>query len=227
MSNQITLNLQKSISLNLTKEFSTLNRLTMGLGWDMAVRGQDWDLDSIAVALDKNGDIVQTVYFGDKDWSRNGIQLDKDNLTGEGEGADENIFVQLDKVPANVVKIGFFANIYNAGRRDFSGVKNAFINITDNDTGKEIAIYHLNEEGKGFNAFHFGSLDKANGEWLFTPIGEGTNGSVNTVATTFSKQVKASLGITQEEQPKVTKQENQTPQEQSQKKKGFFGRFFS
>lgn len=215
MSNQITLNLQKNISLNLTKDFTKLNRLTMGLGWDMAVAGQDWDLDSIAVALDERGEIVKTIYFGDKDWSRYGIQLDKDNRTGEGDGPDENIFVQLDKVPNNVVKIGFFANIYNAGKRDFSGVKNAFINITDNDTGKEIAVYHLNEEGKGFNAFHFGTLDKANGEWLFTGIGEGTNGSVNTVATTFSKQVKSSLGLIQEE-----------PQKQEPKKKGLFGKLF-
>lgn len=215
MSNQITLNLQKNISLNLTKDFTKLNRLTMGLGWDMAVAGQDWDLDSIAVALDERGEIVKTIYFGDKDWSRYGIQLDKDNRTGEGDGPDENIFVQLDKVPNNVVKIGFFANIYNAGKRDFSGVKNAFINITDNDTGKEIAVYHLNEEGKGFNAFHFGTLDKANGEWLFTGIGEGTNGSVNTVATTFSRQVKTSLGLLKEE-----------PQKQEPKKKGLFGKLF-
>lgn len=215
MSNQITLNLQKNISLNLTKDFTKLNRLTMGLGWDMAVAGQDWDLDSIAVALDERGEIVKTIYFGDKDWSRYGIQLDKDNRTGEGDGPDENIFVQLDKVPNNVVKIGFFANIYNAGKRDFSGVKNAFINITDNDTGREIAIYHLNEEGKGFNAFHFGTLDKVNGEWLFTAIGEGTNGSVNTVATTFSRQVKTSLGLLKEE-----------PQKQEPKKKGLFGKLF-
>ena len=215
MSNQITLNLQKNISLNLTKDFSKLNKLTMGLGWDMAVAGQDWDLDSIAVALDERGEIVKTIYFCDKDWSRYGIQLDKDNRTGEGDGPDENIFVQLDKVPNNVVKIGFFANIYNAGKRDFSGVKNAFINITDNDTGKEIAVYNLNEEGKGFNAFHFGTLDKANGEWLFTGIGEGTNGSVDTVATTFSKQVKSSLGLIQEE-----------PQKQEPKKKGLFGKLF-
>lgn len=211
----ISLNLEKGISLNLSKDYSTLKDLTMGLGWDMAKRGQDWDLDSIAVVLDSKGDILKTVYYGEKDWSRNGIQLDKDNLTGEGEGADENIFVNLDKIPENAVKIGFFANIFNAGSRDFSGVKNAFINITNNDTREEVAIYYLNEEGKGFNAFHFGDLDKANGEWLFTPIGKGTNGDVKTVAKTFSREVKASLGLSTSE-----------PTPTQPKKKGFFGKFF-
>lgn len=211
MSNEIVLNLKKEISLNLSKEYPSLKNLTMGLGWDMAKRGDDWDLDAIAVATDEYGDVIETIYFANKNWSKFGIQLDKDNRTGEGDGPDENIFVNLEKIPFNVIKISFFVNIYSPRYGDFSGVKNAFINITDNETGKEIAIYNLNEDGRGFNAFHFGDLDKINDEWSFKAIGKGTNGSVSQIAKNLSKELKIQKGIKVEET----------------KKKGFFSKLFS
>lgn len=184
----------------------------MGLGWDMANSDEDaWDLDAIAVLLDKDGQIVDTVYYGHK--HSKGVRLDKDNLTGEDEGAygepDENIFVNLDEIRSDVVKIGFFANIYNAGYRDFSGVKNAFISMTNAETNQIEARYQLNEKGEGYNAFHFANLDKVNDEWIFTAIGEGTNGDVSQVAKAFSKDnLKANIN-------------------QSEKKKGFLAKLFN
>ena len=91
------LSLEKGLYLNMTKEYSTLRRITMGLGWDATHNGRAWDLDSIAVMLDAEGYIVDVVSFKNK--KATGVMLDKDNMTGEGDGADENIFVDLDKRP--------------------------------------------------------------------------------------------------------------------------------
>lgn len=199
------LDISKGLSLNITKDYTSLQNIIMGLGWDANVNGRAWDLDAFAIVLDAKGNLLETVSYMNRIGV--GISLDKDNLTGEGDGADENIFVSLPKIKSNAQKIGFFANIFSAGDRDFSKVKNAFISMTNADTNQVIATYRLNEQGAGFNAFHFADLEKINGEWVFTAVGQGTNGSVKQVAKAFSNN---SVHDTKE------KQSN----------KGFFSRLF-
>lgn len=166
------LDLQKGDLLNISKK---LENIDLGLGWDAAIEGRSWDLDASVILINSSNKVVETVYYGHKHGI--GIRLNGDNLTGDGDGDDEIISIKLSRIPDEVVKIGFFVNIFSAGGRDFSRVKNAYIRMVNKDNKDEICRYKLNESGKGYNAFHFANLERVNGEWEFKAIGEGTNGS--------------------------------------------------
>lgn len=172
-------NLQKGSKVSLKKEDSTLKKLEVGLGWDTRT-----DLDSIAYLFDSDNKARETVCFFSKD--HEGIFLNGDNLTGEGEGDDEVITVTLDKLPEWVTKISFCANIYAAriklwGVKDFSKVNGAYIRIVNAVSQNEICRYDLQENGKGFNAFYFADLIKNGNEWEFIAVGRGMNGSVEKI----------------------------------------------
>lgn len=173
----ISLNLTKGMSLDLKKHDETLEKLQVGLGWDTHM-----DLDSIAFLLDENDKLIETVSYICK--NGNGVSLNGDNITGEGAGDDEIISVDFSKVPSNVHKISLYANIFNIGAllfikgKTFENVKGAYIRLVNAVTGKEMCKYSLTENGKEFNAFHFADLIRTNGNWTFTAVGEGCNGSV-------------------------------------------------
>lgn len=188
-----TLNLEKNDLLNLSKDYSKLNKINLGLGWDISNDSHSWDLDASAILLDSNNELIETVYYGRK--IGNGIKLNGDNLTGAGDGDDEIISINLSEVPGRVCKIGLFVNIYAAGNRDFSKVQNAYIRMVDQNSNREICIYKLNESGKGFNAFHFANLEKDNNDWTFKAVGEGTNGSIDTLKTYFVKKMNTSSNV--------------------------------
>lgn len=171
--------LVKNQKISLKKEDVSLKKLQVGLGWDTKT-----DLDTIAYLYDEQGKIKHTVYYGDKKFD--GIFLNGDNLTGKGDGDDEIIFVTLDQLPKWTTKISFCVNIFAAGVKlwgvkDFSKVKGAYIRIVNADTNNVICRYELNENGKGFNAFHFANLVKNGSEWEFVSVGQGLNGSVDTI----------------------------------------------
>lgn len=174
------ISLQKGSKINLKKEDSSLKILEVGLGWETRT-----DLDSIAYIFDATGKIKKTIYYADKNF--NGIFLNGDNLTGEGEGDDEIITVTLADLPTWVSKISFCANIFAAklklwGVKDFSKVEGAYIRIVNSVNHKEICRYDLKESGKGFNAFYFADLVRSNnGDWNFVAIGKGLNGSVDSI----------------------------------------------
>lgn len=173
----ISLDLKKGMSLDLTKHDSTLRKINVGLGWDTHM-----DLDSIAFLLNENGKLVETVCYYNKNGE--GVVLNGDNTTGEGEGDDEIVFVDLDRVPSNVVKIALYANIYNAGGgvfskgKTFGQVKGAYVRLVNEVTNQEVCKYSLTEDGKNFNAFHFADLIKVDNQWTFVAIGEGANGEI-------------------------------------------------
>jgi len=102
-----------------------------------------------------------------------------DNLTGAGEGDDEQIVVQLDLLPSRYDKIIFVVNIYEADKRkqDFGMIKNAFIRIIDADNGQELMKYNLSENYDGKTGMVFGEVYRHNGEWKFNAIGQGVNAS--------------------------------------------------
>lgn len=179
------LDLQKGDLLNLTKDYSKLNKIDLGLGWDVSTTGRSWDLDASAIMMNDKNEIINTVYYGNKNVI--GVRLNGDNLTGAGDGDDEIISVNLSKIPENVTKIGFFVNIFSAGDRDFSKIKNAYIRMVNKDTNKEVCKYNLNEDGKGYNAFHFANLEKVGNEWQFIAVGTGTNGGISELKGYFAK----------------------------------------
>lgn len=183
----MSVNLQKGQKVDLTKGNSGLKALVVGLGWDEAPRKfslfsrrQDIDCDASAILVDaqsrKLRGPVDVVYYGNLTHRTGAVRHCGDNLTGAGDGDDEQIIVELNKVPADFSKIVFVVTIYKARERNqqFGMIKNAFIRIVDADTGKELCKYNLSENYEGKTAMIFGEVYRYNGEWKFGAIGEPT-----------------------------------------------------
>ncbi len=190
--------LQKGQKVSLSKENAGLSRVIVGLGWDeverkrsfFAPKPQDIDCDAFAIML-KNGKLVDNkdiVYFGNLSHYTNSVNHMGDNLTGEGDGDDEQIVIDLNSVPAEYDKIVLAVNIYKAydRRQNFGLIKNAFIRLVDARNNKEICIYNLTEDYSGMTAMLFGEVYRYNGEWKFNAVGQGTtDGSISEFAKRY------------------------------------------
>ncbi len=179
-------NLQKGQKISLTKDNAGLSRIIIGLGWDeaeikrgfFAPKPQAIDCDASALIL-SNGKLVDKkdiVYFGNLRHLSNSVIHMGDNLTGAGDGDDEQIIVELNSVPQNYDKIVFVVNIYQAQKRnqDFGMIKNCFIRVVDGRNNSEICRYNLSENYDTMTAMIFGEVYRHNGEWKFNPIGQAT-----------------------------------------------------
>lgn len=177
------LNLQKNDFLNLTKTGVSLNNMRVSAGWDVRTFGSDYDLDLCAYLIRDNGQLSQTVFYGNM--QAQGIRLDKDNLTGKGDGDDENIFINFSEINANVSRIVFGVVIYNAKIRfqSFGKVKNAYVRMVDQSTNpeREICRYSLSDDGGKNTAVKFAELVKINDEWTFNAIGEYSKDNINSL----------------------------------------------
>jgi tellurium resistance protein TerD len=175
------INLQKGQTINLEKDSFDLSSITIGLGWDVNNTSNDnFDLDAFALLCDKNGKIKDfeedIVYFGNLTHNSNTVNHTGDNLTGEGDGDDEQIIVKLGKIPSNFDKIIFGANIFSAKSRNqhFGKVSNSFIRAVDNN-GKEIARFTLNgKEYSGKIGMIFGEVYRKDAGWKFRALGSPT-----------------------------------------------------
>ena len=186
-------NLQKGQKVNLKKsDGQALSRIRIGLGWDPVKQekkgglfgsifgGSAPDIDCDAsVIVCKGGRLSgknDIVYFGNLKHPSGAIVHTGDNLTGDGEGDDEQILVDLTAVPADYDKLVFVVNIYDCESRkqDFGMIANAFIRICDERTGEEFCRYNLSESYAGMTAMIFGEIYRHNGEWKFNAIGQGT-----------------------------------------------------
>lgn len=185
-----TLNLTKGNVLDLSKQAPGLVNMRVAAGWDMVNRGTDYDLDLCAFLLNENGKLVRScnpcVFYGEK--KSTGIYLDKDNRTGEGDGDDENIYVNLPKIPSDVAKIVFAVVIYNPGRsQTFGGVKNAFVRLVNTDQrNEEICRYNLTGDGGNNTAVIFAELYKDSGNWNFKAVGNLCRASISDLKRRFS-----------------------------------------
>ena len=175
-------NLQKGQKISLEKEAGgALSSVVMGLGWDVAKkkglfgfgRNQEIDLDASCFMFDDNNHPVDLVYFGHLRSNDGSIQHSGDNRTGEGDGDDEQIAVNLARVPANIKSLVFTVNNYTG--QDFSQVENAYCRLVDGQSGKEIARYDLSAQGS-HNAQIMAKLYRHNGEWKMHAIGENGRG---------------------------------------------------
>ena len=177
--------LTKGQKISLTKENPGLKNIMVGLGWDVNAfdSGADFDLDASAFLLGANGKCrapEDFIFYKNLEHASGAVKHMGDNLTGEGEGDDEQIEVNLSPVPANIEKIAFTVTIYDAGtrRQNFGQVSNAFCRIVDENTGKEIVRYDLGEDFSIETAIVVGELYKHNGEWEFNAIGSGFQGGL-------------------------------------------------
>lgn len=175
------LNLQKDNILDLRKYSDSLSEVRVAAGWDISKKGSSFDLDLCAFLLDENGKHIAKVYYGDK--RATGIYLDGDNLTGEGDGDDENIHVSLDKIPAKVSSIVFSVVIFSAAskRQHFKDIDNAFCRLVDESNGKEICKFSLSNEGGDNTAVTFAELYRNDGGWSFRAIGTYSEDSIESL----------------------------------------------
>lgn len=180
----MSVNLVKGQKISLSKEVEGLAKVMIGLGWDAVTnsgnflnRKPEIDCDASAIVLGKNEKYRSCVYFGNLSDEKGCVCHHGDNLTGDGDGDDEQITVDLAKISDKVEKIVFVVNIYDCKNRkqDFGLVKNAFIRLVDEISGKEICRYNLSEDYAGKTAMIFAEVYKKDGEWKFNAIGQGTD----------------------------------------------------
>ena len=185
----MSLNLNKGVTLNLAKSCPSLTRCKIGLGWDPIV-GATMDLDVIAFAL-HNGKLTQNsdITFYNQLSVTPGITLSGDNRTGDGEGDDEFLTINLAAIPADVTTVSIFVNIHEAARKNqnFGQIKNAYCRLVNTDNDKEEAIYVLNEAQSAlFDTFHFVDLVRSGSTWEFKTIGQGSRGDLNALLAKYS-----------------------------------------
>ena len=190
------INLTKGQKVDLTKGNPGLKKLMVGLGWDVNAfdSGADFDLDAAAFMLGDNGRCPtekEFIFYGNLTHPSESIKHMGDNLTGEGEGDDEQIFVDLTKIPANVSKVAFTVTIYEAESRgqNFGQVSHSFIRIVDESTGQELIHYDLGEDFSIETAVVVGELYKHNGEWKFNAIGSGFQGGLEALCGHYGIEV--------------------------------------
>ena len=179
------INLTKGQKVDLTKGNPSLTKLMVGLGWDVNAfdSGCAFDLDASAFLCGANGTCPtekEFIFYGNLEHTSGAVKHMGDNLTGEGEGDDEQIQVDLSLVPGNVEKIAFTVTIYDAEvrKQNFGQVSNAFIRIVDEVTNTEIIRYDLGEDFSIETAVVVGELYRHNGEWKFNAIGSGFQGGL-------------------------------------------------
>ena len=191
------MNLQKGQKVSLTKGNPGLKKVVVGLGWDVNQfdTGGDFDLDAAAFLLEDSGKVSGSddfVFYGNLKHPSGSVQHMGDNLTGAGDGDDEQIMIDLSMVPANVTKIAFTVTIYDAEtrRQNFGQVNNAFIRIYNEENGEEMLRYDLGEDFSIETAAVFGELYKNGDEWKFNAIGSGYQGGLAALCENFGVDVE-------------------------------------
>ncbi len=191
------ISLQKGQKVDLTKGNPGLKNIMVGLGWDVNQfdTGADFDLDAAAFMLGSNGKCPteqEFIFYGNLEHSSGSVKHMGDNLTGEGEGDDEQIEIDLTMIPSNIEKIAFTVTIYDheTRRQNFGQVENAFIRIVDEATGQELIRYDLGEDFSIETAVVVGELYKHNGYWKFNAIGSGYQGGLAALCASYGIQVE-------------------------------------
>lgn len=179
------ISLKKGQRVDLTKTNPGLKEICVGLGWDVNKYdgGSSFDLDTAAFLLSENDKVRQQgdfVFYENLSHESGAVVHQGDNLTGEGDGDDEQIMIDLSKVPADVQKIAFTATIYEAEerRQNFGQVSNAYIRVIDSVNKKELIRYDLGEDFSIETAVVVGELYRNGSEWKFNAIGSGFEGGL-------------------------------------------------
>ena len=191
----MSVSLSKGGNVSLTKEAPGMTAVNVGLGWDArTTSGADFDLDASALLVDPSSKILSDqyfIFFNNLTSPDGSVEHTGDNLTGEGEGDDEMIKVNLAAVPAECDKIVFAVSIYDAESRgqSFGQVRNAFIRIVNQSGGTEIARYDLSEDASTETAMIFGEVYRNANEWKFRAVGQGYTNGLSGIARDFGVNV--------------------------------------
>jgi len=191
----VSVSLSKGGNVSLSKQAPGLTAVVVGLGWDpRTTTGADFDLDASAIMLDMSGRVLSDshfVFFNNLKSPEGSVEHMGDNLTGGGEGDDEQIKVNLAAVPAEAGKVVFPVSIYEAEQRqqNFGQVRNAFIRIVNQADNSEIARYDLTEDASTETAMVFGEIYRSFGEWKFRAVGQGYATGLKGIAQDFGVNV--------------------------------------
>ena len=184
--------LKKGQKVDLTKTNPGLTKVIVGLGWDLNKYdgGFSFDLDAAAFMLSESGKTLSDahfIFYGNLQDPAQSVSHLGDNRTGEGEGDDEQVKIDLTKVPSNIHKIDFTVTIYEAmeRRQNFGQVSNAYIRILREDTGEELIRYDLSEDFSIETAIVVGELYRHGEEWKFSAIGSGFEGGLKALCANF------------------------------------------
>jgi tellurium resistance protein TerD len=191
----MSVSLSKGGNVSLTKQAPGLTAALVGLGWDArTTSGADFDLDASALLVDTSGRVLSDqhfVFFNNLTSPDGSVEHTGDNLTGEGEGDDEAIKVDLARVPAEVDKIVFTVSIYDADnrRQSFGQVRNAFIRVVNQADNAEITRYDLSEDASTETAMIFGEVYRNGAEWKFRAVGQGYESGLAGIARDFGVNI--------------------------------------
>lgn len=180
--------LSKGGNVSLTKEAPGLTAITVGLGWDARVTdGAAFDLDASVFICGEDGKVrsdADFVFYNNKTGAGGAVEHTGDNTTGEGDGDDEQVKIDLSKVPADVKKLVFAVTIHEAESRDqnFGQVSNAYMRVENQAGGAELAKYDLSEDASLESAMIFGEIYRHNDEWKMKAIGSGFAGGLGPLA---------------------------------------------
>jgi tellurium resistance protein TerD len=187
--------LSKGGNVSLTKEAPGMTKAVIGLGWDAnSFTGSEFDLDAQAIMVGANGKVPNDgffVFFNQLKSPEGSVEHTGDNRTGEGDGDDEKINVDLSLVPAEIEKIVFTVAIYDADTRkqSFGQVRNGFIRVVNSEGGTEVARYDLTEDASTETAMVFGELYRNGSDWKFRAVGQGYADGLRGIATDFGVSV--------------------------------------
>jgi tellurium resistance protein TerD len=191
----MSISLSKGGNVSLSKEEPGLSKILIGLGWDArSTDGAEFDLDASAFLLNGAGKVRSDsdfIFYNNLSAADGAVEHTGDNRTGEGDGDDEALKVDLGRVPADVQKVAVTVTIHEGeGRRQsFGMVTNAFIRIVNDATGREIARYDLTEDASTETAMIFGEVYRHNGEWKFRAVGQGYKGGLGPLARNYGVNV--------------------------------------
>ena len=191
----MSVSLTKGGNVSLTKEAPGLTNVIVGLGWDVrSTTGTDFDLDASAIIVGADGKVMSDkhfIFFNNLVSPDGTVEHTGDNLTGEGEGDDEQVKVNLAGMAAEADKIVFTVSIYDADSRSqsFGQVRNAFIRVVNAADSKEIARYDLSEDASTETAMVFGEVYRSGGDWKFRAVGQGYAAGLAGIARDFGVNV--------------------------------------
>jgi len=189
------ISLQKGGNVNLSKEAPGLTQLKVGLGWDTrATDGAAFDLDGAVFLLNSSGKVRSDgdfIFYNNLKSSDGSVVHAGDNTTGQGEGDDEKIAVDLSRVPAEVEKVSFCVTIHDADarRQNFGMVAKAYIRCLNANGEAEIARYDLSEDSSTEAAMIFGEVYRNGADWKFRAIGQGFAGGLGPLAKNYGVNV--------------------------------------
>ncbi|QBH97508.1 TerD family protein [Limnobaculum zhutongyuii] len=187
--------LSKGGNVSLSEADPQMTRVLIGLGWDdRSTDGADFDLDASAFLLSASGKVRgdnDFIFYNNLKSNCGSVEHTGDNRTGDGDGDDESLKINLASIPADVEKVVFTVTIHDADsrRQNFGQVANAFIRVVNELTNIEIARYDLSEDASTETAMVFGELYRHNGEFKFRAVGQGYAGGLAAMATQYGIQV--------------------------------------